>query len=470
MNTPIQASRSSRRGQLGAASLFVALMLLLGGTIIAFFANRGFIFEQRTSANQYRATKAFELAEAGAEWALGKMNEQVMLTTSNSCTPTTTAVGASNTYLERYANPQAAASCAGGVGCFNPPAITAVTSVLSGCRVSATGVTTCECPSAVGPILTTNPEEGRFSVRIGPGGDPSMVEIVSRGCTNGTAACDPAAPYDTSVANFGDSTAVVRVLAKVVPAVPSGPAAALTTGSATVTGGNMHVVNNDQASNGITIHAGTTVNLTGSTNVYSLPGTPPAASVLDNDPSLADLTNSSADAFFANYFGQTLTSYRDADPDVIRLGPNVSGANRCTSAGTCGDRVLAIIASGVRNPRFFVEGSVSFNGGTLGGPSNPIILVVGPLSNGSGGDIELRGGVTAYGLFYSAAATASENWDWTGSGGATIYGAFISRGNFDNASGNMRLIYDPSLWSSAARPIGRLVRVPGSWRDKATTY
>jgi hypothetical protein len=449
---PSHQPLSARRNQLGAASLFVALALLLGGTIIAFFANRSFIFEQRTSANQYRATKAFELAEAGAEWALGKLNEQTMLTSATSCVPAAAVAGASNSFYQRYANPQGAASCSGGVGCFAP------TNVMAGCRVSSTGATVCECPSVATTILTTNPEEGRFGVRIGSiAGDPSTVEIISRGCSNGTGVCDP------TLASAADATAIVRILAKVVPAVPSGPAAALTTGSATVTGGNMYVVNNDQVSNGITIHAGTTVNLGNTTNVYSLPGTPPAASVLDNDPSLADLSNTDAsgDAFFANYFGQTLTNYRDVDPDVIRLGPSAPLAeNRCTD---CSSRITEILASGVLNPRFYVAGNVTFNGGTIGSRANPVIMVV-------SGDIELRGNMTAYGLFYSAGATASENWDWSGSGAATIYGAFISRGRFDNASGNMRLIYDPSLWSTAGQPVGRLVRVPGSWRDKATTF
>jgi hypothetical protein len=247
--------------------------------------------------------------------------------------------------------------------------------------------------------------------------------------------------------------------------VPSGPAAALTTGSATVTGGNMTVVNNDQTSNGITIHAGTTVSLDGSTNVFSLPGTPARASVLDNDPSLADLTNQGEDAFFANYFAQTLTNYRDVDADVIRVGPSVPDpANRCNSASACGAVVTNIVNTvGVVNPRFFVYGDLSFNGGTLGSAGNSIVLV-------SNGDIELRGGVTAYGLFYAATTTATENWDYQGSGGATIFGAFISRGRFDNASGNMRLIYDPSLWGASSEPKGRLVRVPGSWRDKLTDY
>ena len=447
-----------RRAQRGAASLFVALMLLLGGTIIAFFANRSFIFEQRTSANQYRATKAFELAEAGAEWALGKLNENLPLAAGSSCATGGAATAA--TFRIRFAAPQAAGgACAGVAGC-----LVANTAAAPGCRIDNAGVATCDCPTAAVASLgaPAADEQGRFAVHFAPvAGDGSAVEIISRGCVNtvGNVACDPT---DTTVQS--DATATVRQIVKIVPSVPSGPAAALTSGSATVTGGNMTVVNNDQTSNGITIHAGTTVNMNGSTQVFSLPGTPPRASVLDNDPSLADLTNSSEEAFFANYFGQTLTNYRDVNPDVIRVGPSAPVvANRCNSTSTCSTVVTNIVNTGVRNPSFFVDSNLAFNGSTLGSQGNSIVLV-------ASGDIELRGGVTAYGLFYSATATALENWDYNGSGGATIYGAFISRGRFDNGSGNMRLIYDPSLWGAAAPPVGRLVRVPGSWRDKLTDY
>jgi Tfp pilus assembly protein PilX len=448
-----------RRAQRGAASLFVALMLLLGGTIIAFFANRSFIFEQRTSANQYRATKAFELAEAGTEWALGKLNENLPLVAGSSCA--TGGAAAALTFRERFADPRpAGGACTGLAGC-----LVANTVAAPGCRIDNAGVATCDCPTAAVASLgaPAADEQGRFAVRFASvAGDGSAVEIISRGCVNtvGNTACDP-----TDATVQSDATATVRQIVKIVPSVPSGPAAALTSGSATVTGGNMTVVNNDQRSNGITIHAGTTVNLDGSTQVFSLPGTPPRASVLDNDPSLADLTNSGEEEFFANYFAQTLTYYRDVNPDVIRVGPSVPDpANRCNSTAACSAIVTNIVNTvGVREPQFFVYGDLSFNGGTLGSPGNSIVLV-------SNGDIELRGGVTAHGLFYAATATATDNWDYQGSGGATIFGAFISRGRFDNASGNMRLIYDPSLWGASAAPVGRLVRVPGSWRDKLTNY
>ena len=58
---------SSQFKQRGAAALIVAMVLLFAMTVVAFFANRTMIFEQRTSANQVRYTKGFELADAGME-------------------------------------------------------------------------------------------------------------------------------------------------------------------------------------------------------------------------------------------------------------------------------------------------------------------------------------------------------------------------------------------------------------------
>jgi hypothetical protein len=126
------------------------------------------------------------------------------------------------------------------------------------------------------------------------------------------------------------------------------------------------------------------------------------------------------------------------------------------------------INSGVRNPRFFVDGDITFNNGNVGagtiGTSSNFVTIV------SNGNVEMRSNLVGYGVFYAATATATENWDFDGSGTATIYGAFISRGNFDKGSGTLNLIYDPSLWNTAGQPIGRLAKVPGSWRDKLLTY
>jgi Tfp pilus assembly protein PilX len=449
----------ARRAQRGAASLFVALMLLLGGTIIAFFANRSFIFEQRTSANQYRATKAFELAEAGSEWALGKLNENLPLVAGSSCA--TGGAATANTFRNRFANPQpSGGSCTATAGC-----LVVTTAAAPGCRIDNAGVTTCDCPTAAAATLgaAAADEQGRFAVRFAAvPGDGSAVEIISRGCVNtvGNTACDP---NSTTVQT--DATATVRVIAKIVPSVPSGPAAALTAGSSTVTGGNLNVVNTFAPSNGITIHSGTTVQTGSGTAVYTLPGTPPRASILDNDPSLNSLTIAGEDAFFANFFGQTLTNYRTVDPDVIRIGASGIGAYNCADGGSCGNVLRTILDSGLRNPRIYVDGDVTIDGGNSvwGSPTNFMTVV-------ASGTMLMRSNITAYGLFYAATATATDNWDISGTGTATIYGAFISRGDFNKGSGTLNLVYDPSLWGGTSAPVGRLVKVPGSWRDKLTDY
>ena len=58
----------------GVATVPVVLILLLGLAIMGLYANRGLVFEQRTAANQARATQAFEIAEAGLGWALAMLN------------------------------------------------------------------------------------------------------------------------------------------------------------------------------------------------------------------------------------------------------------------------------------------------------------------------------------------------------------------------------------------------------------
>ena len=60
--------------QRGAAALIVVLLLFFIISLVAAYAGRNLIFEQRTSTNQYRATQAFEAAEAGLEWAVAMLN------------------------------------------------------------------------------------------------------------------------------------------------------------------------------------------------------------------------------------------------------------------------------------------------------------------------------------------------------------------------------------------------------------
>src|SRR5688500_9579698 len=60
--------------QRGAAALIVVVVLFFIQAMVTAYAGRNLIFEQRTSVNNQRATQAFEMAEAGLDFAVGLLS------------------------------------------------------------------------------------------------------------------------------------------------------------------------------------------------------------------------------------------------------------------------------------------------------------------------------------------------------------------------------------------------------------
>jgi hypothetical protein len=448
-----------RSKQHGAASLIVTVLLLMGMSLIAFFANKGLIFEQRTSANQYRSTKAFEMADAGAEWAIARLNDPLTLAAADSCAPATGAGLVS--FRDRYIRPTAA-DALHTTGWLNP-----LDTAYPGCQIDPTnGSSTCACPSTGAAVLAST-DWPRFRVQFRPLPDLLSVEIISRGCTNG----DPCDPSQAPAAS--DGTAIVRVILKIRPTFPTIPGAGLISGSTTVVSGSLNVINTDTASNGITINTGSTVQLTGGTLVQTLPGTSPTASILDNDPSLLQLTNADANGelFFSSYFGEGFDSYKsNLQTKVISAGASDPAGGTCNSEVNCGAAVSYWIDQGYT--QFWVEPSVTFNNsnmpsttsGTLGTAANPIALA-------TPNQMTFTGGINAFGTFYAATTSAIDDLTLAGGGSANIVGSLVSRGDFSRTgNGNISIIYDANLFGAKGAPSGLLVPVPGSWRDKASAY
>jgi hypothetical protein len=442
------------------AALAVALILLFGITMVAFFTNRSLIFEQKTASNHLRATKAFEMAEAGLEWTIARLNDPAIMSAGDYCTTVTT------TFADRYLPFNSAV--AGSVTGFSP-----VTDANPGCTFSdASGAASCSCPSSSGTGTANTPSyanttDPRFMVTFANvAGQPYTVRITSYGCTNAGTACGAGS-------GTPDATAVVSVVIKMKPAVANAPGAGLLAGSSTVTGGNLNVINTDPSSNGVTIDTGTTVTIGSGTNVVTLPGTPPRNSVLDNDTSLSTLTNAdtTGDTFFKTFFGETMTEFQN-DSQVFTITSGSCGTNtRCSTCGTassCGSAVSSAYNSGYR--KFWSDTDVSWTTsnlptiGTLGSSA-----VGGPLVFATNANVEMKSNMTAYGLFYTATASATDNWDYSGSGSAKVYGAFISRGDFVKGSGTLDLIYDSNLFGQGGTR-GTMVRVPGTWRDTTSDY
>lgn len=443
------------RSQRGTATLVIALVLVFAMTLVAFFSNRSIMFEQRASANQYRATRAFEMAEAGLEWAMARLNDDIFIAASPSCTSGT----GSQSFRDRYLAPSVTTTVSFTVVTTNPPR--------TGCSVAADGVMTCSCPtSGTAPALGAA-SDPRFTVQFNPdpGGDPTAVEVISYGCTNAGAPCDPGSTATP------DATAVVRSLIKVRPKFPHAPGAGLVAGAAAVSGGNLNVINLDVESNGVTINSGTTVELGSGTQVTTLPGTPPRASVLDNDPALNALTNadSNGDLFFQSFFGETMAQYQASPLTWLITGGSCGTNARCSSCGNasaCGAAVSTAINQGAT--QFWSDTAIAFNSGNL-----PAVGTIGtaarPITFAGTAPIELRSNLTAYGMFFVSTATALENWDYDGSGNAKVYGTFVSRGNFDKGSGTLDVIYAPNIFRTGITS-GLMVRVPGSWRDRETAF
>jgi Tfp pilus assembly protein PilX len=151
----------------GAVALGVALALLFGMTLTVFFTNRAMLFEQRTSANQYRATKAFEMAEAGIEWGLAQLNQNGSIASqADACDATAT----TETFRQRYLVPNVVAKT------FTPIAGRA------GCSISATGVASCACPGGTNTSPLASGSDPRYTVQFNASGtDASMVELIARG-------------------------------------------------------------------------------------------------------------------------------------------------------------------------------------------------------------------------------------------------------------------------------------------------
>lgn len=428
------------RKQAGAATLVLTMLLLFITSLSMFYLNRGLIFEQKTSANQNRATTALEMAEAGIEWTTGMLNLPNDIDAS--CAPLGTAV---QSFRKKYVQTM-----------FNDPSaptsdVIPATNVFPGCKVNGTTLT-CNCPDvpAAGTTATANlgaDELPGFSVSFAdvtlPDGsvDTESVQITSTGCTAQEGTCTPGSADDS------DASSSISVILKVRPLLRAAPAAAVTCGTNCSLGGSFDVVNTDAGTNGILVNAGGTADEPA--EMTTVEGQPPENALVGDDASLAALASSDATctdaAIFNAYFGTTLAQYENA--------PTTKTVT-CSSPSDCGNKTVDAYNEGWRS--FYFDQGVEFNNASftqLGSAVDPVTIV-------TAADIRFNGNIEIYGLVFSNNADA----DATGTGTADIHGALVSCAEF-SATGNGLVQYDPKALKNVRRGTGLMVRVPGSWKD-----
>jgi PilX N-terminal len=456
--------------QRGLATLVVVMLLFFIVALVAAYANRNLIFEQRTSANQYRSTQALEAAEAGMQWTLAMLNAGRV---DNACLP---AVAPAQTFRARFIetiNEKRQASL-----------ITVAPSVyatfMPRCTFdAANGQWVCLCAANSGnalPAVAGDAAKPFFRIRFETViGRTDVLSVQSVGCTRPDTSClEATAPQ----APDGDAMSIVTALVTLRTGLSAIPGGAITAeggidGGASAAGkGPLTAINADPGSekfagtNGVTFTAGDIV--TGHVIPISLPGSPGNSSLRSSEPGLQALTarlgpppRTKSDRLFSLVFGMWPDTYL-AQPSVVQVNCNAG----CTSAN------IAPLAAAHPGHVLWVTGNLTVNGdigsapaavdptietlaGTEALPPGPVLLIV-------DGNLTLTSGAIV-GLVYHRAAAGAPNWD-LGLGDTTIRGALVTEGNI-LGSGTQTVTYDAAVLNRLHTRVGSYVRVPGGWKD-----
>ena len=423
----MQARSFTRHDQDGAAALVVVMALLFATVLVAVFANRNLVFEQRASANQYRAAQAFEAAEAGTEWALAQLNANQRI--GADCEPS--ADPAAGSFRSRYL------STAPKTGMLTPATWNdagTVTALQASCVQAGSGWS-CSCPAHGLPNLTgpggSTPATA-FTVQFAPSTQPGVVRVVANGCTSLAGACLGGST------GRADASARIEVAFGLVAGLRTPPAAAVTTRAGFDPGSATLGLHNADPATGIAVNAGGAI-AAAQARLTPPAGAPKTGLLVGNDAALAAL---SADRLFAAHFGVDKAAWQ-AQPAVTRISCSVD----------CAAVLGAAVAAAADAALIQVDGDLLLAGPlTLGSLQRPVAIVV-------SGAAQFDGAVGIHGLLYAA----SLRWNAT-AGGAFARGALISEAGYQG-SGAPELFYDPLVLGALRHATGSFARVNGSWRD-----
>lgn len=437
------AGHGPRAEQAGAASLIVVMVLFFLMSLVAAYTSRNLIFEQRTSANQYRATQAYEAAEAGLEWALTMLN-------SGRIGADCLEAGASTTdtsFRQRYLNINA------DTGVITPRVgATASTPLWPSCVSDGAGGWTCNCPSDAAPTLTAPSGTGvfpAFRVRFTSNEltRPGLIRIESNGCTRLDNAC---LDHPASAQNL-EGRANVAAIVALASALPTPPGAALSVLGSAPTGSILSLYNTDVDLGGVTTQAGGGVDYAAWT-LRSVPGTPGPASVVQNETSLNALS-AAPDRAFASVFSMWPATYRTQQAAIVVDCPTAGDcrADLANAVAMNPDRVIwATTADPTGTITLASAGAI----GTLPGAglAGPVVIVFDrPI------DVTASG-VNVFGFVYSRGG------NWQGTSPIEIQGAAYIEGDLA-ATARATVVMNGAVLKSLRLRSGSFVRAPGGWDD-----
>lgn len=396
----------ARTRQRGAAALIVVLGLMAVLALGTLHAHRGLLLESRMSANQARATMAFEAAEAGLEWAAAQLNHPARI--AEDCRPGATET---DSFRKRMLDATPEGLVARHATDGGP---------MRAACVRDEGRWACHCPAdGVGsPPASPDAEAPAFVVEIHPDARPGIVRVVSRGRAS------------------RHTEARVEALHALRPAVAALPAAAVTA-QGSIDAGVATLVNEDPLSGGLVAHAGGVIQASAA-QVVTTAGSATAGAVVDADAALASDT---AVRRFARTFGLPPTAWA-RQPGAVSLACGSGCANELVrAAGPDGEYTMVLLRGDA-----VLSGSIE-----IGQADRPVALVV-------QGRLMLDGPVRIHGFVFADGVT------WQGTAGGELRGALVSTQDVTLAA-PVVIQRDASVLSALTLHAGSFVRLPGSWRD-----
>lgn len=411
----LRATSSPRyAAQRGVGTVFVAMVLVLASSLVALYTHRGTITEQRLSSNEIRQKQAFAAASAGIDHALAEMRKAGGIPRVGSPLAPKTLQHDSGTlrYEARYCKADDIPDCPNSKAAFScaaPDSAASVAAVSCGWSDDNASVQRIvqlmgNTPSLAGTISTP---------------------VITKGTTNLLTGGASILNYfnDLTVwagGNFLGQSATGKTFIRNEVTHP----VAQETDSYRTTG-NSPGCNNPPTGYQCSTH-GSTV---GHDTVLG-------------DSNLSSLTT---DEFFQYFFGQSQATYlSEKITFVVDLNDTLSEMDYGEDTYATTTNSL----TGMKSKAIWVEGDASLSG-TIGTQDEPVILIVkGALTLGS--NVEINGLVFVTG-------------DINSTGTPTVYGAMVSGGNA-NATGNLKVVYDPKTLKGSAG-LGKAAKFPGGWRD-----
>jgi hypothetical protein len=422
----------SRRTQRGATTLVTVMVLFFVMALVAAYANRNLIVEQRIAQSYQLVGYATEANQQAVAHMLSLLNSGNI---NDQCVPDAAGAG---TLRQRLLAINAEGSIDGVPG--TKKAFPVDAPFVIACDRERPGNWQCQCPSDF--ALDLLEDQGKatesFLVRL-----RLYPEVGNRGRLGlSVLACATASKDCEAVNSTGDLTATWRVQSLLLlRALKMPPTSPLIASGDVDLGTGMSVVLNEAAHGNVALQAGGVVsgNLT---RVRGPAGSPASGAVLAD---VSSLVTPSDDQFFRLFFGMGISDYV-LQPAMRRL--------ECEA--DCTDALKQMVDSGIQ--MVWHEGDLSLDANVaIGTLERPVLLVV-------------RGALTIAGpIRLTGIVVSTDNLIWTNASAdpSLVQGALLVAGNVQADQGATAL-FDGTVINALKVQAGSFIPLPGGslWEVK----